>query len=196
MRRATAVLGAFFLGVILTAIVFIGLARVPDSPLLVAILPATSTSTPTLTYTPTSTNTPTSTFTPTLSPTDTMTPTPTDSLTPTATPYPTFNSRPDFLTLEDRELWTYPDHYTGKYVIVIGHVFNIVNDRTFQMYLGNSEEYPIEVETLAPLKGIYKDTAVKVQAMVHGFITFENTSGRTIQQPLLVYGYPTILAQP
>lgn len=79
MRTVAVGVGAFIAGAVLTFGLFYVTARVPGSPLIVAISPPTNTPTPTYTPAPTATptRTPTSTPLPTITPIPSITPSPT-----------------------------------------------------------------------------------------------------------------------
>lgn len=106
---------------------------------------------------------------------------------------PTLNPNPVYSQIDDKELATYADRYTGRYIEISGRVFNVIGDNDFQMYLGEDSYDAIYINTLSKLQGVYEKTNVKVQGMVYGFFTGKNMMNADIKQPLIVYGKVTVL---
>jgi hypothetical protein len=183
MRTLKILIPSFVLGAVLTSIIFVAWIQIPGSTLLTALLP---------------TNTPIPTVTPTPTATATASPIPTATIEglPTPVPVPTYDHGATYDSkISNADLATYADRYAWKYVYVVGHVFNVIDDRTFQMYLGGWQDYdyPVTVAALVPLQNVYKDTVVGVRAMMYGFYTSKNTMGGDLRQPLLVYGDITVI---
>jgi hypothetical protein len=89
-----------------------------------------------------------------------------------------------FKQIDYRELTTYADRHIGEKVFVFGRVFNVIDGKTFQIWMGGSYD-PLVVKTSNPFSGIYKDSMVTVYGIVDGFASGSNAFGGAIKQPIL-----------
>jgi len=119
-------------------------------------------------------------------PTRTLTPTkgPTATKKPTATPSSTATARKP-LQVERRDFVTYPEKYTGQYVVVPGIVFNINSNTELQLYFGGDRESPVYVVAAEPYDDIYVDDDVVVFGNAAGSNCGTNSFGARICQALI-----------
>ena len=80
---------------------------------------------------------------------------------------------------------TYPDSHTGEYVWVEGRIFNIVNNKQLQMYLGWTRD-AIFVKMEKAFSELYDDNWIIVYGIVDGEYCFKNAFGGSVCQPLLI----------
>ena len=122
-------------------------------------------------YTPTITQSPTVTLTPTitLTPTKTLTPTPTKrpaEFTATAIKK-TQVYMEKYESIARQELINYADNHKGERIKIPGRVLNIIDDRTFQIYIAGSYDAVI-VYTKDSFTGLYENHNVEVYGTVNG----------------------------
>jgi hypothetical protein len=97
----------------------------------------------------------------------------------TKTPTPTTQKA---LAVARRDFVTYPDKYTGQYVVVSGIVFNINSNTELQIYMGGDYDSPVYVISAEPYDDIYKDDDVVVYGVVAGSNCGTNAFGSSVCQ--------------
>jgi hypothetical protein len=106
---------------------------------------------------------------------------------------PTQNPNPSYSNIDSRDLLTYPDRHSGKYVQISGRVFHVLGDNDFQIYLGDDGYDAVFINSPKRLNGVYEKSKVRIRGMVYGFHTGKNSFGGEIRQPLIVYAEITSL---
>lgn len=84
-----------------------------------------------------------------------------------------------------RDLYTYPDDYTGELVKVRGLVFNINGDDELQIFLGGNYDYPAYISFDESFSDIYEDEYITVYGVVVGETCGTNAFGGEVCQPYL-----------
>lgn len=88
--------------------------------------------------------------------------------------------------IDPRELVNYADKHVGEKVVVQGTIFNLdTPDNVIQMTINGNSNYPLYVEYVGELSGIYENDYVTVYGTVAGTTSFENRNGATITQAKL-----------
>jgi hypothetical protein len=109
---------------------------------------------------------------------------------PTSTPKPTTTPAPTATALKPlqvarKDFVTYPEKYTGQYVVVPGIVFNVISNTELQIYFGGDRESPLFVNAAKPFDNIYEDDDVVVYGIGADTHCGSNAFGGTICQPLI-----------
>jgi hypothetical protein len=90
-----------------------------------------------------------------------------------------------YVSVDWRDFTTYPDNYAGKSIKIEGTVFNIIDNETFQMWVGSSQ--PVVVLCAPGLSGLYAGSIVTVYGVgAANEWCGTNAYGGTICQPQIL----------
>lgn len=96
----------------------------------------------------------------------------------------------DYKAIDYRELTSYADNHIGEKVYIRGRVFNIIDNRTLQIFMAGGYDAAV-VRTKEHFSGVYENVSITVYGTVAGYNEGTNAFGGTVKQPLIVDAFFT-----
>lgn len=93
-----------------------------------------------------------------------------------------------YTKIDYRQLRDYADNCDGDKIKVTGRVFNVVNSTEFQLYFAGTYD-AFYVELNSPVDNVFENDLLTVYGVCAGYVSFENSLGGTVSQPLVRDAY-------